>query len=54
MKNKDYKARLEALGLSHTAYPCKVPIQNTKNKKEEKRDEEHVEEYRPKEVEEFQ
>jgi len=48
------KARLEALGLSNTAYSLKVSIQNTKNKKEKKRDEEHGEEYRPKEVEEFQ
>jgi len=48
------KARLETLGLSHTTYSLKVWIQNTKNKKEKKRDEEHVEEYRPKEVEDFQ
>ena len=36
------KARLEALGLSHTTYSLKVPIQNTKNTKEKKRDEKHV------------
>ena len=42
------------MGISHTAYSLKVPIQNTKNKKEKKKDEKHDEEYRPKEVEEFQ
>jgi len=48
------KAKLEALGLRHTAYSLRASIQNTKNKKKKKRDEEHDEEYRPKEVEEFQ
>jgi len=48
------QARLEALGLYHTVYSLKASIQNTKNKKGKKRDEEHDEEYRPKEVEEFQ
>jgi len=48
------KARLETLGLSHTTYSLKVSNQNTKNKKEMKRDEEHAKEYRSKEVEEFQ
>ena len=48
------KARLEALGLSNKTYSLKVSIQNTKNKKEQKRYEEHDEEYRLDEVEEFQ
>jgi len=48
------KVRLEALGLSHTTYSLKVSIQNTKDKKEKKRDEEHDKKYKPKEVEEFQ
>ena len=48
------KEKLEALGLSHLAYSLKVPTQNTNNKKRKERDEEHDEEYRPKELEEFQ
>jgi len=51
---EENKAKLEALGLSHTTYSLKVSIQNTKTNKEKKRDEEHGEKYRPKEVEEFQ
>ena len=50
-KNKE---KLEALGLSHLSYCCKVPTQDTKNKKGKERDEEHDEEYRPKELQEFQ
>jgi len=42
------------LGLSHLAYSLKVSTQNTKNKKGKERDEEHDEEYRTKELEEFQ
>ncbi|XP_068487157.1 uncharacterized protein [Phaseolus vulgaris] len=48
------KEKLEALGLSHLAYSLKVPTQNTNNKKGKERDEDHDEEYRPKELEEFQ
>jgi len=41
------------LGLSHKDYSLKVSIQTIKSKKKKKRDEEHGEVYRPKEVEEF-
>ena len=42
------------MGLSHLSYSFEVLTQDTKNKKGKEKDEEHDEEYKPKELEEFQ